>query len=130
MAALDPQALKALETLAFDTARNDLRYIVATRREQVALMQRRCNDVDQAEQARARQQQARDERVDEAEEAAARREAADAGVEQQGHALLDAWQSHFDGLQQLRIDADPSPLDALAAWVPGSATSRSQSMPK
>ena len=117
LAALAAADLTALQPLAFDTARNDLRHAVATRREQVVLMQRRCNDVDQAEQARARQQQARDERQDEAEEAVARREEADTRVEQHGRELLDAWQSHFDGLQQLCLDAGPSPLEALAAWV-------------
>ena len=117
LAALDAAGLATLQPLAFDTARNDLRHAVATRREQVVLLQRRCNDVDQAEQARARQQQARDERQDEAEEAVARREEADTRVEQHGRDLLVAWQSHFDGLQQLCLDAGPSPLEALAAWV-------------
>ncbi|UUZ63716.1 hypothetical protein LP417_31160 [Polaromonas sp. P1-6] len=42
LAALDAAALTALQPLAFDTARNDLRHVVATRREQIALMQRRC----------------------------------------------------------------------------------------
>ncbi len=117
LAALAAADLTALQPLAFDTARNDLRHAVATRREQVVLLQRRCNDVDQAEQARARQQQARDERQDEAEEAVARREEADTRVEQHGRDLLVAWQSHFDALQQLRLDAGPSPLEALAVWV-------------
>lgn len=117
LAALDAAALTALQSLAFDTARNDLRHIVAARREQLALMQRHCDHVDQAEQARSHQQQARDERQDEAEEAAARREDADGRVEQQGRTVLEAWQTHLDGLQQLRIEADSAVLDALAAWV-------------
>ena len=117
LAALDATGLTSLQPLVFDTARNDLRHAIATRREQTALMQRRCNDVDQAEQVQARQQQVRDERQDETEEAVARREEADTSVEMQGRDLLDAWQSHFDGLQQLRLDTGPSPLEALAAWV-------------
>ena len=114
LAALDAAALPPL---AFDTARNDLRHIVATRRGQLVLMQRRCDHVDQAEQVRVRQQQMRDERQEEAEEAAVRREEADAHVEQQGRALLDAWQAHLDGLQQLHVDSDASVIDALAQWV-------------
>ena len=117
LAAAEPVALTALVPLAFDTARHDLRQALATRREQLALVLRRCDDAEQAEQARTLRQQARDERVDEAEAAAARRETADAQVEQSGRALLDAWQTHLDGLQQLRIDTAAMPLDALAAWV-------------
>lgn len=117
LAGLDADALTALLPLAVDTARNDLRHSVATRREQLALMQRHCDHVDRAEQARSSQQQARDVRQDEAEEAAARREDADARVEEQGRTVLEVWQTHLEGLQQLRIDADSAVLDALAAWV-------------
>ena len=109
--------LSALQPLAIETARKDLLHSVATRHEQLALMQRRCDDVDQAEQAHAHQQQAHDERQDEADEAAARREAADMSVEQQGHTALSAWQTYFDGLRQLRIEAASPVLDALASWV-------------
>jgi uncharacterized protein (TIGR02680 family) len=117
LAALGADALTALPPLAVDTARNDLRHSVATRREQLALMQRHCDHVDQADLARSRQQQARDERQDEAEEAAARREDADLRVEEQGRGVTAAWQTHVDGLRQLRIDADAAVLDALADWV-------------
>ncbi|MBC7499372.1 MAG: TIGR02680 family protein [Herminiimonas sp.] len=114
---LDAAGLTALNPLSMETARKDLLHSVATRREQLALMQSRCDHVDQAEQAHARQQNAHDERQYEADEAAARRAEADLRVEQQGHAELSAWQTHFDGLQQLRIEAAPPVLDALAAWV-------------
>ena len=117
LAALAMDDLTSLAPLAFDTARNDLRHIVATRREQIVLMQRRCEQVDQAEQVLSLQQRARDERQDEAEEAAVLRQDADDRVEQQGRRVLEAWQTHLDGLQQLRIDADPDVFDALAAWV-------------
>ena len=116
LAATDAVELMSLPSLAFDTARHDLRQALAARREQLALMLRRCDETEQAEQARIRQQQARDERVDEAETAVARRETADAQVEQSGRELMEAWQTHFDGLQQLRIDT-PAPLEALAAWA-------------
>lgn len=117
LVAAEPTELASLLPLAFDTARNDLRQTLATRREQLTLMLRRCDEADRAEQARVRQQQARDERLEEAEAAAERREAADAQVEQGGRDLLDAWQNHFDALEQLRIDAPAAALDALAIWV-------------
>ena len=80
-------------------------------------MARRCAEVEQAELAAARQQQARDERRDEAEEAATRRQDADDRIEQQGRQLLEAWQTHLDGLRQLHIGEASTVLDALAAWV-------------
>ena len=117
LAALDATGLTAMPPLTVDTERNDLRRAVATRREQVLVMQRRCNDTEQAEQARTHSQENRDERHDETQEAGLQREAADARVEQKGRDIVAAWQTHFDGLQQLRIGTAPSSLDALAAWV-------------
>jgi uncharacterized protein (TIGR02680 family) len=117
LAAADAPTLAALEVLAFDTARNELRHLAANRRDQVMLMQRRCNEVEQTEQQHVHAQQARDERFDETEAAAARRKEADDNVEQHGRAVLEMWQDHFDHLQQLRIDDAPATLDALAPWV-------------
>ncbi|TAN49088.1 MAG: TIGR02680 family protein [Methylococcaceae bacterium] len=117
LAAADPAALAELETLAFDTARGELRQLAATRREQIALVQRLRAELDQAEQHRLQMQRVRDERSDEAGEAALRRDQADAEVERQGRVLLDAWQGHFDGLRQLRLDDAQAPLAALADWV-------------
>ena len=114
---LDAASLTALEPLAIETARKDLLHSVATRREQLALMQRRCDEVDQAGQAHAHQQQVHDERQDEAGEAAARRDAADICVEQQANTALSVWQNHFDGLRQLHVEAASPVLEALAAWV-------------
>jgi uncharacterized protein (TIGR02680 family) len=109
--------LATLDAPAFDAARDDLRRLAAQRREQVTLLRRRRGDMDRAEQQRALMAQARDDRLDEAEAAAARREDADNAVEQQGRALLETWQSHFDGLQQLHVDNTQRPMDALALWV-------------
>ena len=88
------------------------------RRDQVGLLRQRRNDMDRAEQDHSSKTQARDERSDEAKAAAARREAADSMVEQQGRALLDAWQDHFDNLRQLSVPDVQASLDALAAWMP------------
>ena len=106
-----------LPPVALETARQDLRRAGTARREQVDLLLRRCDAADQAAQAHAYAQDKRDDQADEAEAAAERRTRADAAVEQQGGALLDAWQRHLDGLQQLRMpDVDP-PLAALATWT-------------
>ncbi len=117
LAAADTVALCNLDPLALDTARNDLRQLAATRREQLALIQRRRNEVDAADAWRAQTQRACDERRDESQEASARRDSADETVEQQGRALLGAWQAHVDGLQQLRWPDTAAALDALAQWI-------------
>ena len=117
LAAFDAASLTALPQIKIDSSGNELRQDVARRREQLALMQRHCDRVDQAELAQTNQQQARDERQHEADEAAARRTDADHAVEQQGRSTLSAWQTHFDQLQQLHIANHTPVLDALAAWV-------------
>ncbi len=109
--------MAALEPLALDTARQDLRRATGTRREQVNLLLRRCDEADHAAQAHARAQTQRDERLDEADAAAARREEADAAVAQQGGELLDAWQRHVEGLHQLQLADSAATLDALAGWT-------------
>jgi uncharacterized protein (TIGR02680 family) len=106
-----------LEPLALDTARQDLRHAAGTRREQVNLLLRRCDEADQAAQAQVRAQSQRDERLDEAGTAAARREDADAAVAQQGDVLLDAWQRHIDGLHQLQLADRAATVEALAMWT-------------
>ena len=117
IAAAEPAALADLEALTFDTARNDLKRVADARREQLAQMKRRRTELDDAERQHGHQQSLRDQRNDEAEQAAAHRALADAAVEQQGQALLTAWQNHLDGLQQLRIADTRAALDALAIWV-------------
>ena len=109
--------IATLEPLAMDTARKDLRHAASTRREQVHLLLRRCDDVDQAAQTQTRAQSQRDECLDEADTAAARREDADAAVAQQGDALLQAWQFHLDGLHQFQIPNSAETMEALAVWT-------------
>ncbi len=115
LAALPAAEVVTLDALPFDTARTELRHATTTRREQLALVQRRVGDVTQAEAAHAHRQHARDERVDETEAAAARRSAADATVEAEGNRLVEAWQQHFTHLVELQVDEPPLP--ALALWV-------------
>ena len=116
-AAAEPAALAALEPLAVTTARNDLKHVADTRRAQLAQIKRRRAELDEAQAQHGQLQALRDQRNDEAQQAATQRERADAEVERQGQALLAAWQTHFDGLRQLRITDTQAALDALAAWV-------------
>ncbi|MBN9462584.1 MAG: TIGR02680 family protein [Burkholderiales bacterium] len=117
LAASDVAALAALPPLALDTARQDLRRATAARREQVDLLLGRCEEAERAAQDHANAQARRDERLDEADAAAERRRAADSAVERQADVLLQAWQAHLDGLQQLQVSADADLLQALAAWT-------------
>jgi len=113
----DAAALAALSPLALDTARQDLRHAMGTRREQLGLLLRRCEEAERTAQDHARAQDQRDERLDEADTAAERREEADGAVERQGDALLQAWETHLGGLRQLRVSDDANVLQALAAWA-------------
>ncbi len=117
LTSLNAASVAALPQIEVDTARNDLRDDVTRRRAQLAVMQRHCDRIDQAELAQSNQQQARDERQHEADEAAVRRQDADQAVERQGHSTLAAWQTHFEQLQQLRIGNHAPVLDALMLWV-------------
>ncbi|MCC4620290.1 TIGR02680 family protein [Xanthomonas cassavae CFBP 4642] len=107
----------ALTPAAVTSAQQDLRNTAAARREQLAHLQRRCDEAEQAARARAHAQDLRDERAAEAEDAATRRQEADTAVEHQGRQLFDAWHSHLDAARQLRVPDSGDVLDALAAWT-------------
>ncbi|OYO28067.1 TIGR02680 family protein [Janthinobacterium sp. PC23-8] len=115
--ALDLYALAAMATQAIDGAHDELRHAVATRREQIVLIQRRCGDVERAEQTWRQQLQAHGERQEEVNIASEQRTQADLQVEQEGSNVIDRWQSHFDSLQQLQPDTPEDFLESLATWV-------------
>ena len=117
LTAMEIASLAALQPLAVETANKDVHRAVDARRQQVAVMHNLCAEVVQTEDAWGAQLQVRDERKDEADEAINRRALADESVEQQGQHLLASWQSHFDNLQQLRVDASAPLVETLAAWV-------------
>ena len=116
LATLPLPALTELAAREFDAAPAALRQAVAARREQLALLQRRHGELHQAGLALAQRQAAQRERHGELEQATERRSTADAGVEQAGQALVQAWASHCAGLVQLRFDHH-GPLEALNDWV-------------
>jgi uncharacterized protein (TIGR02680 family) len=112
-----PTELALLEAQRAESAKDNLRHAIERRREQMVLVRERRNAMDRAEHERAVRAEARDERYEEANQAGARRDAADSSVDREGRALLDAWQTHFDSLQQLGISDVQAPLDALSGWV-------------
>ena len=116
LAALPLPAVVQLPLREFDAAPLALRNAVATRREQLALLQRRHGELRQAEIALAGRQETGRERQAELEDAAQRRSLADGAVEQAGAALVEAWAMHCTGLTQLRFDSE-GPLQALNDWV-------------
>lgn len=113
----DAETLSALDSRAWQAQQQRLRDSIARRRDQLGVVRRRLHDVDDAQGKQQQAQEQRDARADDFEEAAARRLEADDAVERQGMLLMEAWQAHFDHLEQLRpIQADEV-VDALAAWV-------------
>jgi uncharacterized protein (TIGR02680 family) len=100
-----------------ESARDELRRAIDRRREQVALVQERRKAVDNAERERKLRDEAHRERQDETQAAQTRRDAADRVVEQEGHALIEAWEIYFRSLQQLNVPNADDALDLLAAWV-------------
>lgn len=109
--------LIALTAVEFAAAGKALRQMTDRRREQIALLIGRVNAVVTAEERHHTQQQLFDERREETAASAERRTEADTEVEKQGQLLLQAWENHFDGLHQLRIDDIQSTLERLADWV-------------
>lgn len=113
----DGELLSLQEASAWQATQQRLRTLVTRRREHLSLLRRRLHEVDGTQRQHHQAQEQRDKCVDEFEDATARRIAADDAVECQGTALVDAWQRHFDGLEQLRLDDSETPLAALADWV-------------
>jgi uncharacterized protein (TIGR02680 family) len=117
LASLAVGELDILHPEVLKSASDELRDILARRRQQVTLVRQRWHDMSQAELEHRRRAQARDERYEDVKAAGIRRQHADGIVEQQGRVLLDAWQSHLDGLQQLSVGGLQKPLELLATWV-------------
>jgi uncharacterized protein (TIGR02680 family) len=111
------QQLATLKDDALDAARNDLRRLADSRREQLALLRRRHAEVAQTQQLHDQQLSRLNEYRNEAEAAAIRREEADADVETQGGRLVVDWQKYVDGLRQLHISNASDVMNNLAAWV-------------
>ncbi|HTN91075.1 MAG TPA: TIGR02680 family protein [Sorangium sp.] len=113
---LERDALVELAPSAFDSAEAELRSLVAARRGDLALLRRRHADTGTAEIQHTERGRRRDELRDAAHEAAKQCAQADASVEREGQALVEAWENHFARLSQLQL-APEAPLAELAAWV-------------
>jgi uncharacterized protein (TIGR02680 family) len=109
--------LVALDEKSFESAKDNLRFIVDRRREQGVLVRQRRKTVDAAEQEHDIKARAHQERHDEAKAAQTRRDAADLAVEHEGRATLEAWEEHFTSLQQIILPGGEEPLRELASWV-------------
>ena len=116
LAALLPAALAELAPREFDAAPAALRIAVAARRDQLALLHRRHGELQQAGLALAQRQEAQRECQAELERAAERRGTADAVVEQDAQALVEAWAKHLVTLVQIRLDGD-EPWQALVSSI-------------
>lgn len=113
----DAEFVAQQDAPSWQAIQRQLRALVTRRRQHLILLRRRLGEVDEAQRHQQQAQEQHDARAGEFEDATTRRLEADAAVEQQGAALVDAWQRHFDGLEQLR-PADPdAALAALADWV-------------
>ncbi|WP_244846025.1 TIGR02680 family protein [Mesorhizobium sp. L-8-3] len=119
LAAAEPSALVELTQHAFDGAGAGLRRLVAARREEIALLRRRHDEVAQTAAVHLRRREILDERRIAAEEAADGRTRADAEVEQQGRELVESWGRHLAALKQLEVDPDSqsAALTAVAEWT-------------
>ena len=117
----DAEALSVLDNRAWQVVQQRLRESLARRRDQLAVVRRRLHEADDARDKRRQEQERRDMRADEFEDAATRRLDADVAIERQGELLVEAWQAHFDRLEQLRPAQPEAALEALAEWVAGMA---------
>jgi uncharacterized protein (TIGR02680 family) len=107
----------AFDEKNFESAKDNLRFIIDRRREQAVLVRKRRKAVDVAEQEHDIKARAHQERQDEAKAAQTRRDTADMAVEQQEKTTLEAWEAHFASLQQLILPIAEEPLPELASWV-------------
>jgi hypothetical protein len=119
LVALDTPGLVGLAPRDFDGASAGLHALVTHRREQIALLRQRRDEMDRAERAHAEERRIRDDRQLDADKARERRAQSDAEVEAKGQTLVGDWDRHFAGLEQLKVSPDEgaAALTALADWV-------------
>ena len=113
---LEGAALAELPAREAERAGASVQASLAARHDQVRVLRRRQAELGQARTEHRRREQLRDERKGVFDEAAAAREEADAEVEREGTALVDAWDRHAASLVRLRWAEEPQ-LDELAQWV-------------
>ena len=113
---LAPERLADLAPRELDRADTALARVLAERAEQVGTVRRRLDEVDAARGEHRRCEQLRDERKTVFDDALATREAADAAVDGEATAHVEAWSRHAATLVRLALAA-PLPLEALAQWA-------------
>jgi uncharacterized protein (TIGR02680 family) len=112
----ESEQLVGLAPKAFDQLESGLRSMVKERRDAVRTVLARLTEVERLEQAQIQRQQLRDDAKDAADDAVERRGEADAKLESEGQALLEAWVNHFSSLRELR-PAGTHALTLLTDWV-------------
>lgn len=110
--------LPSLSQRDVDAVQADLLGMVSMRRDHLAILRRHREALTQAQAILGRRQETVRDRIDDHASALERRQRADAAIEEEGKALVDAWTVHFENLRQLRCDPT-EPLSALADWVVG-----------
>lgn len=93
-----------------------LRELVTQRRQGIGHLRRLHVELTRQQATRDAARETWRQTRDELDDALARREEADLHVEAVGEQLLEAWNHHCGGLQQLRLDND-TPLQLLPEWI-------------
>jgi uncharacterized protein (TIGR02680 family) len=94
-----------------------LRELTDNRREQIALMQRRVRELEQAVNARALAQNERNARAQDLDAAQQAAQEADTALQRAAADLSTAWRLHFANLTALRIADADAVLESLAVWA-------------
>jgi uncharacterized protein (TIGR02680 family) len=115
-AAAEPLWLAAEPDAAHDAARQALLALPTRRRDDLLLVRRRLQALNDALARAQPLQQAFAERRADNEDAAAALAQAEEGVEHQAAAHQHDWARHLEALRELTVDADAL-LDALASWL-------------
>ena len=115
---LEPAQLAELPSATVNAAAAALQMSASARRQDIRHLEQRHAVVSTNQAKLEMVQEAQRERQAELEAAAELRATADLGAETAGEDLLQDWEAHCAGLQQLRLDAAPA-LEQLATWTLG-----------
>lgn len=99
-------------------AARQLENAASLRREHIGLIEKRWRETEDARHAQQRAQTHHDQCADEFMGATEARDQADAAIESECVALIEAWQSYLLQLRQLKVADTDDTLNALSAWAP------------
>jgi uncharacterized protein (TIGR02680 family) len=116
LAVLDLAPLADLPPLSFAAAQAELRGIMRTRREQIAVLRRRLDEVRKAQDFESARREAFEIQRTETDAASARREEADRTIREAADHLVHAWTDYATQLRQLWTFENAA-LAGLADWA-------------